>query len=513
MTKYVLSTLLVIGATGLSGQVSKEGTPLSWDALAAEELTLISEELQPLDVPYLLQEDNASIGLKTQPYRFASAQMVEYSTAHDGEWRNLGNGDRIWLFSVTCPNALALSVEFSHLNIPDGATVYIYNQDRTDFLGPLTHLQKRLNRPFGTVPIGGNTIVIEYYEPFAKRGLGELVISSVARSYRDVNVLPVFPGNDCVRASFNSDADRDLTEAVLLLLMDRGQRAISGTLVNNSRHDGQPYVVTALQGLVGDPTSWVFVHGVSQSCPSGELCWDRFVSGAEVLREDGKSGMALLRLLESPNKKWNAYMAGWSLNEPGNDQYTCLQHAYAARQTVARFQGSPQQDQWSAFSTIRIDQWDSGNTFSGSLGSPLFNSYGELVGVLVGGQNTCGQSQGDHFGSLAEAWTLFRNFLDPFSANFEVLPGFYPVYDRRPDSLENESDLVVFPNPTSDKVSIQNNSDEAILEVILRDSSGRICRNWFPNVPMFDVNGLAAGHYILTIRQPSVTSHRNLIVR
>jgi len=505
--------LLSVAAVELHAQVSKEGVPLSWDALSPQELSLIPAELQPLDIALLVQEDNAYIGLKTQPYRFASAQMVEYSTAHDGEWRNLANGDRIWLFSMTCTNALALSVEFSHLNIPSGATVYIYNEDRSDFLGPLTNQQRRLNKPFGTVPISGNTIIIEYYEPFAKRGLGELVISSVARSYRDVNVLPVFPGNDCARTLSSSNADRDLSESVLLLLLDRGQRVISGTLVNNSRHDGQPYVVTALQGLVGDPASWVFVHGVSASCSQGDLCWDRFVSGAEVLSEDGRSGIALLRLFESPSRKWNAYMAGWSLSAPGVDQYTCLQHSYASRQTVARYQGSPTFDEWFNFSTIRIDEWDSGNTFSGSLGSPLFNSYGELVGVLVGGSNTCGQSSGDHFGTLTEAWNLFRNYLDPLSGNFEVLPGFYPVYDRGPDSKADDSDLVVFPNPTSDVVSIQNNSDEPILEVILRDSSGRICRHWFPNVPMFDVSGLASGHYILSIRQPSATAHKNLVVR
>jgi lysyl endopeptidase len=498
--------------TGI-GQISKEGNPLSWNPGVSFLLTAPGEVLEPLAVSALIQEDNAVIGQKASPYRFASAQYVDYSTAHNGEWRNLANGDRIWLLGIECVNALALSVTFSHLSIPPGGTVYLYNHDRTDFAGPLTHDESRPHAAFGTAPIGGSRLIIEYYEPFAHRGKGEIVIRSVARSYRAVNAVPVFPGNDCASSWSSQGPLGYLSDAVLLILTDEGQRAVTGTLVNNTRHDGEPFVVTANSAIGEDPSALVFVQGVSQGCGSGEICWDRFVSGADVLREDELSGLALLRLRGAPSKSWNSFVAGWNLREPEEDLYTCLQHAYASPQTVAQFRGYPEESSWDGFNTIQVAEWDRGNTFTGSLGSPLFNSKGEMVGVLTGGTNTCGQSEGDHFGSLSRAWSSFRDFLDPVADNLSALPGFYPMLNPDAGKTAAEGGLIVFPNPVRDRLSVHNETDEPILCMELHDGAGRLCVSQAPLIPALDVANLPAGCYILSVHQPSRTTRHRVIVR
>lgn len=498
----------------LAAQVSKEGSPLSWNAGLVNNLSLQSEVLPPLNIPQLLQEDNATIGLKTHPYRFAQKVNVEYSTAHNGEWRNLPNGDRIWLLSIRCENALALSLEFSHLMIPQGATVYLYNGDRSDFAGPFTQRQSRINLPLGTAPIGGNHLILEYYEPFSRRGQGELVISSVARSYRDTNLLPVFPGNDCVLPWSTSSTNQSvLSDAVLLIVTDHGQRVVTGTLVNNTRHDGVPYVLTAIQGLIGDPGSMVFVQGVKSGCNTGEVCWDKFVSGAEIIYQNGQSGIVLLKLLENPRRNWNSYVAGWSLRDPGLEWYSCIQHAYGSPMSVARFLGRPEESSWNNFSTLRINEWSMGNTFSGSLGSPLFNARGELVGILTGGLNTCSGTQGDHFGSLAQAWEYLQPHLDPLSENANTLAGFYPLFEASERSTGEPVDLVIFPNPAVDRLYIQNNSREPVMEAVLRDPFGRICRVWNPNLPYLELDELSSGAYLLTIQQNTQTTHHRVVIR
>lgn len=494
-----------------AAQVSKEGAPVTWNLPPQQGIPVFKEPLTELDIPALMQEDNQTIGLKTQPYRFASAQAVEFSTAHNGHWRNLANGDRVWVLGMQCSNALALSVEFSHFNIPPGATVYLYNEDRTDFAGPFTNRQSRIGSTTGTVPIKGNVLFIEYFEPFSQRGKGELVVSSVSRSYRSVSIIPVLPGNDCVNTT--GLTQNEWSDAVMMILTDNGQRAVTGTLVNNTKYDGTPLVISALQGVIGDPSALVFVHGVRGGCPGNQICWDRFVSGAEVLHEHGNSGLVLLRMKDSPGAYWNTYVAGWNVNDPGLGWYTSIQHAYASQQTVARSFIEPAKGEWSVFHTWEIDQWNIGNTFSGSLGSPLFNANGEMIGALVGGLNTCTQSTGDHFGSFASAWSGFKRFLDPVSTNDPMLSGFYPAFNRNPEAVSPYEDLIVFPNPATNEVRIQNVSDEAILDVSLIDLTGRICRSWGTGVPVYDLSDVSSGHYLLKIRQDSGYTIKQLIRR
>ncbi|MFN8863448.1 MAG: T9SS type A sorting domain-containing protein, partial [Flavobacteriales bacterium] len=74
-------------------------------------------------------------------------------------------------------------------------------------------------------------------------------------------------------------------------------------------------------------------------------------------------------------------------------------------------------------------------------------------------------------------------------------------------------DLIVFPNPATNEVRIQNVSDEAILEVSLIDLTGRICRSWGTGVPVYDLSDVSSGHYLLKIRQDSGYTIKQLIRR
>jgi len=513
--KRLLTIFAVIASWGsLWSQVSKEGSPLSWNSGLVAGMIFQHETLPPLNSAQLLQEDMANAGFKGLPFRFAQRVEVDFSTDRNGEWRNLANGDRIWLLSLHCENALALSVEFSRLILPPGGSLYLYNGSRSDFAGPFTHRHSREHIALGTAPLGGNTLVIEYYEPFAGRGHGEVIISSVARSYRDINTIPVFPGSDCaVRVYPGENSLAALSDAVLLIMTDHGQRALTGTLINNTRHDGSPYVLTAIQGLIGDPESLVFVQGVKQGCSNGEVCWDKFLSGASIVHQNPSTGITLLKLLEAPSRSWSSYVAGWSLREPQQEWHTSLQHAFGAPLTASRYLGRPIESTWLSFSSLQVGEWNLGNTYTGSLGSPLFNARNELVGVFTGGGNTCAQSPGDHFGSLSHAWAGLGTFLDPMSENTSALPGFYPVFERDATNTNSHDGLVIFPNPAIDRIYVQNESDEPINELVLRDAQGRLSRQWTPDLPYVEVSDLPAGLYILTIRQNTRASHHQVVIR
>ncbi|GAI32011.1 unnamed protein product [marine sediment metagenome] len=102
-------------------------------------------------------------------------------------------------------------------------------------------------------------------------------------------------------------------------------------------------------------------------------------------------------------------------------------------------------------------QWDIGTTEVGSSGAPLFDQDHRVIGILSGGDASCGNSVNDYFLRLTNAW-------DDYSSSVEQLKfwldpensGETFVNQRDPYSatgINNHSDIVVYSNPGNGLVS------------------------------------------------------------
>lgn len=300
-----------------------------------------------------------------------------------------------------------------------------------------------------------------------------------------------------------------------MMIVDNGQRIATATLLNNTSNDGTPYVITSVNALRGNPSSWIFLFDVTGNrCAGNNVnCTNSAICGAFVMETDLDLGISLLKLRNEPKNNWRAFYSGWRLvNFENSSNYICLQHALGMPQSYATYTGSFSPSELNGHVTQSLHSAIEGGTFQGSIGSPLFDNEMKLIGMFVGGDTDCSANGEDHFVMIASNWTKIDEYLDPFSFHSDRLEGLYPTSDES-DSEQHEFDVFFFPNPAQDWIYVQNNGDNAINQIIIRDAGGRLVRNILPRVPTIDLEDLPKGFYTISFISGTQISNQSLLIR
>jgi hypothetical protein len=232
--------------------------------------------------------------------------------------------------------------------------------------------------------------------------------------------------------------------------------------------------------------------------------------GADVLFTDEVSGVALLRLKDAPKREWRTYYSGWDFDALFTGQYTCLQHSLGRMQSISTWAGSPLKTSWEKWKVLEIDGWNEGNTFPGAVGSPLFNSRGQLVSQYLGGESECGEDDAEYFCRVKESWTGLREFLDPINSSAGSYIGYFAIaQEENQEELPQEFDI--FPNPATNSIYIRNNSDYPVLKVRIKDNAGRFVQYEVPTFPEIDISSLPDGVYHVIVETTNGSFVRRMI--
>jgi lysyl endopeptidase len=451
MKLNLLFVFLLFITLSFAQQIPDDIKPPSW---FLETLNVIKPyKLASFDVKALMDEDIVNDKDKSKPWRFGHEIYVDHSANDVGEWTTLPNGDRIWRMTYKSEGAHTLNFMFDIFWIPEGATLYVYSNDRNDLIRPFTHHNNNPEELLGTWFVKGDQAWIEYYQPANVVGDPKLTVGSVVHGYRTADSYKKALNDS---GACNHDVDCDISPAsdpfeintrkeevkksTGLLLTGVG--LCSGTLVNNTNNDGTPYFLTALH-CGGGEGSWAFRfnwRSPNTSCGtftnSTNGTFNQTVSGATRRAASSQSDMKLVEITDTSffNTNPDVVWAGWNrstsqtpqinfgVHHPAGDiQKTCRDDGGAIR-TVTNFQGNPTTQMW------RINDWDIGVTEGGSSGSGLFNEDGHLIGMLSAGSAACvGTNDNggfDIYGRFGVAWgfgtsstSRLRDWLDPNNTN------------------------------------------------------------------------------------------------
>jgi hypothetical protein len=504
---WLICVLLCLALSRISGQLERIGAPASWTQNLA--INPDNESLAQADVQALLGEDASTDEDRSVPFRFAYAREVDWDPDNSGTWINLPNGDRLWLLGIEYEAAHSIAITLDHIELPQGGKLYVYSDDRQDYLGPLTDEDNRSGE-LCLPHVKGQKIFVELYEPNAFRGQSHFRITHVAGSYRNPSQDLIQSGSclEFIAAGQDHPALRSASASVLRVLIDHGQRYATGVLVNNSANDGTPYVLMASNAIIGNPASFVFqfdVQGTGCLQASGS-CDLRTICGATLKMNDANTGASLLRLSKQPRNDWQTFYSGWRLHDDTSELYYCVHHANGFPQCLTTYSGAFMPVIHSGILTQGLAVLESGQTASGSLGAPLFDSEGNLLGLFKGGNAHCGGNSGvDRFVLLSEIWNNVQRFLDPENEDQDKMPGYYQP--EQPELKQNPFDFLVYPNPSVDFVNLSVPSDDTIVTVELFDALGHLVGSWGA-VTNIGVNGLPRGVYALRVagRQKQYTS-------
>ncbi|MDY7096379.1 MAG: serine protease, partial [Acidobacteriota bacterium] len=454
-----LAVLTIAGPlAGAATEIGSEVVPGTYDRVAAE---IAQAELsnQLIELEGVLPEAVIAKATAEQLQKLAEAPddqgrllvgtNIEIGLVADGEAvsgfgtvRETDQG-KIWVGVVQAPQAKAIRLHFSQLNLPKGAELFVYN-DLGEAFGPYTK-----QGPLGDGELWAHTlrgsearIQVHFGQGIAAsaRG-GQLFVLEQAVHLGDKFLFAILGDPTEAFCSFNASCVQNAECSSIPSAIQATRNAMahlqfavgsstyicSGGLLNDTDTSTQiPYLLTANHcfSSASSASSLEAYFQFSTSC--GGSCYNpngavpRTV-GSTIMATNSSSDYTLVRL--SGSLPSGSVLLGWNATAVANSSGTSLYR-------ISHPKGAPQ-----AYSTHSVNTTSGtcsgiprggwiysddtfGATEGGSSGSVVMNSSGQVVGQLTG---ACGASpstpcDGDDRtidGALAAYFSSVQSYLDP----------------------------------------------------------------------------------------------------
>ena len=436
-------TLLLLLAVPFStlSQIGHGGEPLLWGQSFEPALTW--QTFDALDLEQLQAEDEVTATMKDAPWRFGIEHEVAWDMTNSGVWTE-EEGFRVWRLGVRAEGATSLSFYLSRFVVPKGGELFVWNAERTHYLGAFNHLNVKDWEGLALSLIEGDRVVLEYREPLGIPASGEIEVSQVVQGYRSLlrREAELMAENASYGPFGNSGAcninvncpegdDWQVENQSVALIVNGGFAACSGALVNNTANDGTPYFLTANHCL-GTPNTWTYYFNHESSTCSGSTGpTNNSISGGTLLVNNGGSDVALIQLSSTPPASWNVEYAGWDASNAAHSSAVGIHHPSGDVKKICFEDDAPYTSTAGGAQVWWINAWELGVTEPGSSGSPLFNQDHRIIGQLYGGAAACSGSVNngayDYYGRFDISWGLgVSQYLDPTGSGTLVLDG-YPT--------------------------------------------------------------------------------------
>lgn len=444
-----LSALLSVGAMAVSqqaeAQISFGGTPTPLEASAQQHIPSYR-----VKVPFLADDLRASAQWQQQqqgtPLIVGRAIEAHYSLSRDAQRCEHPTQD-VRLLSLSASGAQALSLGFSRFHLAPGAKLYIYTPDHARILGAFTRESNPPGGIFATQTLPGGCVVLQYEAP---QGTPEPIVEvdHVGYMYDMPSAEAALPPNisgeegssGLCQVNVNcpeGNETRQQQDAVVQILTKIGSAyaLCTGTILNNTKRDFKPYVITAAhcaipltkEASADDLKEWVFTfHYERPYCHNNHSVkhLSYSITGAKkltILDKQGKSDGLLLELLQPIPAYYGAYYAGWDRSGEPFSKAHGLHHPKGDVMKIATVTKAPEDWTWSTsgFTSDRNAHWKmrfeataNGHsvTEGGSSGSGLFNQDGLLVATLTGGSAECDKNinGSNMYGKLSYHWAKYK---------------------------------------------------------------------------------------------------------
>jgi lysyl endopeptidase len=480
---FTLLLSLCLASTAFT-QISHGGRPMALDndrdLVEANFITM-----PEVDVAALEAEDSVTDLHKDIPYRFGHNIPVNIGL---DQWttQDFGDGSRIMRLGIESPGAVSINFTFSEFDIPTGAKLFVYDANRTHFIGSFTHENMQSHGGLAISLIFSDKIIVEYFEPAKKVGLGKLHIDNITHGYRGI-----LGGIEAERGPFGNSGScninvacplgadwQDQIRAVTLIVVN-GNAACTGALVNNTAENGIPYYLTANHCTPNNNnySNWIFYFNhQTANCVGNNGPTNQTVTGATFRAKNAGSDFALIELNSTPPANFNVFYSGWDRNNIASLTSVGIHHPSGDLKKICKDEQAVTTASFGGADTWRIINWEQGTTEPGSSGSPLFNQNGHIVGQLYGGSASCSSITSDYYGKFSTSWngnspaTRLRDWLDPLNTNVTVLNGLggAPVlaFDAALLSINNIDD-VTCGSTVNPSVTIRNNGTTTMTTLTL----------------------------------------------
>lgn len=434
----------------VQGQMSFGGKPIH-----------VERENQSVPVVHFTV-DLAYITQKQAQNRFP--QQIGYTVdtfinpVNSGVWTKCENtGYEIWRLVLHTDHLVGISLFFDHFAPDDDSRLYVYPIDSKQYIGAFTNQSLTGTGPFAIQAVYSQKLIIQLEVPPAGNTRSAFTISEIG--FVDVSANKSFGSSGPCNVNVNcSEGDHWQLQknGITRIQVKQGNSLYrcSGSLVNNTRFDGTPYLLTAHHcgnlSSEADYAQWIFDFGYeAPNCenPPAEPPRLSLTGSQRIAHSPGQvsttSDFKLLLLNQNVPDHYQPFFNGWNRQNSISNTGVGIHHPSGDIKKISTFTTQPIS---TAFSSSVVDEdqaywrlsWTEtenghGVTEGGSSGSPLLDADGRIVGALTGGSASCGNPFApDYYGKFSFSWDAngdtadkqLQPWLDPDNTGVMQLNGF-----------------------------------------------------------------------------------------
>lgn len=406
-----------------------------------------------------------------------------------GDWVTTASGEQAWQGELQLEEAGWNTLYFDQYQLSRGDMLLITNEEG-EVRGAFTEANNVSSHSLTTAPLYGERLIVYYYPASGERralpwrlstittalltAVGEELPPTVGGHKGPGSPWFVVKGLECAEATVRHPEVERIARSEILLVV-RGKFFSSGTLINNSRQDGEALVLTAAHCL-NNSYACRDLDYVRQSAEQSVFYFNYFsptgdplingieeqtLAGAELVAYNEEHDMCLLRITgvrpDVPQGQcaippsYRPYLAGWNAERDFPVPVIGIHHPKASVRRYNRADEKPPLENYDMTSVpvrwvnshLHIKKWDIGTTAGGSSGSGLFDKNHHLIGALTGGSSYCGTPYNDYYYALSEAFTGYpddkclKPHLAPTSDQ-TILEGLDPFAAKPPVRLSHQ---------------------------------------------------------------------------
>lgn len=473
----------------------------------------------------LEREDNLD-KKRGMPLRIALNFPLKYRLSNIGTWKLNQDSTLTWKFELTVPGARGLIASFTDFYIPPGGKLYVYNISKNDFDAcTYTNEDNPHGGPYSLEVFSQDNIVFEYV---ASRNIVErprFETNEFGYKYKGDNPKDPegFNGSAICMVNVNCPEainwQKEKMGVVRLRInTNSASYGCTGSLINNTRNDKTPYVLTAQHCFPNKVpsdavnTEFFFDYEYSGCSASNQRPKYKYKKGAQALvfnPINGGSDGALIKMTDTIPDDWTVYFNGWNLDNT-DQKYkdgVVIHHPNGDVKKISFYKdylisGSFNKSSMNSTpNTHWVVSYSKGSTEAGSSGSPLFDNSGLVMGTLTGGSSRCSgnSSSGvDYYGKMAyhfswgtDSSQLMKKYLDPDNTGASTLSGIFNV--DLSHIIVNTKEVLVEETYETEVFIVKGNGQYSAVSDNSSIASATVADN------IVKIKGLNAGKAVITI--------------
>ncbi|MBK8497312.1 MAG: hypothetical protein IPL52_00500 [Flavobacteriales bacterium] len=434
MRNLLLTTALGMAVVA-NAQISFGGEPAAWAEEAYDRSAIPVFDFGPLG--------DEELAPTTGDFRYGVQRFGEVDVLREGAWLPYAEDSYVCRMVLRSPGAIMISVQFDRWELNEGDRVYLFNTDRTHYLGAYDASNRMEDGTMATAVLPGDEMVIEYHASGIHRTPAQLRVSSITHAWIDLfgfadadDARDYDPGYQSAACHINiicpeAAAWQAEKRSVAMFLRPDGN-GCTGNLLNNTQSPRKPYFHLANHCYTTTTSQWVFYFNYeSPTCVGSTGPTTQTITGATLRANYYYTDMCLLELSSTPPANYNIYYAGWDRSGTTPQEGTVIEHPLYDVKKYAH-----NNDPLTTFTdAIGIPSWrgnwEQGLVQAVSSGSPLFDQNHRMVGHMYDGAQVCttATSIPTDCAKFSAGWdgtaasTRMRDWLNPAN-NLTTLDGF-----------------------------------------------------------------------------------------